>query len=314
MGRLKNLTHGLMPPKAYWNGRFSSGPIWNEYLSLLLNYNLENHAVGVSKTTTIHRKLLNIIPLDPPSTQDQIAEFADTVGKNKRIGSADIAVLEIGSNDAAVALVDIDNGKQTVYEFGNSVSDSVIEQLQSLYDLGFSRILVTNLPSLQHTPVMKSKNREKIAEIVVGFYNRILSEKIEKWRKSVNLISLDIIDLGEFLTLAIGPSISSSLGITDTKSICVGGSWLNMFDDQLNLANLLKYLLTSDSDRATCGDPESRFFFDPIHPSEQVHRLFGYYIFRSIATHGAFGLSESNLLLLIEEFRLDQPVLKPVAI
>ncbi|KAJ2358981.1 hypothetical protein H4S01_006197, partial [Coemansia sp. RSA 2610] len=43
-GRLQAMTHGLIPPPAYWKGRFSSGPVWNEYLSLLMNTRLDNRA------------------------------------------------------------------------------------------------------------------------------------------------------------------------------------------------------------------------------------------------------------------------------
>ncbi|KAJ2868655.1 hypothetical protein FB639_004845, partial [Coemansia asiatica] len=220
-----------MPPPVYWNGRFSSGPVWNEYLSLLLNFDLANHAVGMAKSETIHRKILNIIPLDPPTTQDQIFEFAT----NLQLGNVpppnpamDIAVLEIGSNDANAAFVEVSEGLLTIYEFAQMLSDIVVEQLQSLSDLGFRKILVTNLPALQHAPIVKSKGRAR-------------------------------------------PLVSKALGVTDTETYCVGGSWINLFNDHLYFTDFMKYLVSSDSNIALCNDPGTKFFWDPVHPSERVH-------------------------------------------
>ncbi|KAI8318443.1 hypothetical protein GQ54DRAFT_314482, partial [Martensiomyces pterosporus] len=54
IGTLKELTLGLVPPPPYWQGRFSSGPSWNEYLAPLLGYNLYNKAIGGSTSDNSH--------------------------------------------------------------------------------------------------------------------------------------------------------------------------------------------------------------------------------------------------------------------
>ncbi|KAI7831056.1 hypothetical protein BX661DRAFT_197586 [Kickxella alabastrina] len=46
VGTLHQLTLGVFPPRPYWEGRFSSGPVWNEYLAKLLGYELYSKAIG----------------------------------------------------------------------------------------------------------------------------------------------------------------------------------------------------------------------------------------------------------------------------
>ncbi|KAJ2509722.1 hypothetical protein H4217_008203, partial [Coemansia sp. RSA 1939] len=49
----------------------------------------------------------------------------------------DIAVLEIGANDANSAFVEIESGNQSVYEFADQLSDEVVLQLEMLRHIGF---------------------------------------------------------------------------------------------------------------------------------------------------------------------------------
>ncbi|KAJ1837314.1 hypothetical protein LPJ70_005902, partial [Coemansia sp. RSA 2708] len=79
VGTLQKLTLGLLPPPPYWKGRFSSGPVWNEYLAKLRNYDLYNKAIGGSTSDNKNSALLDFspikLPVNIPSTQDQINFF-----------------------------------------------------------------------------------------------------------------------------------------------------------------------------------------------------------------------------------------------
>ncbi|KAJ2058115.1 hypothetical protein GGI17_005240 [Coemansia sp. S146] len=307
-GRLHSLTYGMVPPKSYWRGRFSSGPVWNEHLTQLLGLGLDNHAVGVAKSVSAHRRLLNLIPLDPPNTMDQILEFQNTHSSSlSSMHRHDIAVLEVGSNDAASALIEIASGQQSVDEFAQRLSDNVIVQLGLLKAIGFKHILVINLPALQHTPIVKQKHREDIATALVSTYNSLLETKAREWQLSAGLDHFAVIDLARFMDSAIQPAVSKALNITDTGSFCVGGSWLSLFDDQISVSKFIKFLLSSDS-KPMCVDPSSHFFFDPIHPTDRVHRLFGYcahqIIARQIAGLSPFEFTKENLIALIAKHKL----------
>ncbi|KAJ2488020.1 hypothetical protein IWW37_005011 [Coemansia sp. RSA 2050] len=306
-GRLHSLTYGIIPPKSYWNGRFSSGPVWNEHLAQLLNLDLNSHAVGVAKSISVHRRFLNLIPLDPPNSMDQIIESLNTHSLLSSAHRHDIAVLEIGSNDAASALVEIASGRQSVDEFAQTLSDNVVAQLELLKRGGFRHILVSNLPALQHTPIVKQKHREGIAAAVVSTYNSLLESKLREWRLSAGLDHFAVIDLARFMDTAIQPAVTTVLNITDTQSFCVGGSWLSLFDDEISLSKFLGFLFSSDT-KPLCADPSSHFYFDPIHPNDRVHRLFGYcaheIIARQVVGLPPFEFTKENLIALIAKHKL----------
>ncbi|KAJ2449321.1 hypothetical protein EV183_004952 [Coemansia sp. RSA 2336] len=313
-GRLKSLTHGRIPPAAYWNGRFCSGPVWNEYLALLLNARLENYAVGVAKAITVHRSLFGLFPLDPPTTLDQIADFALN---GSSVSHRDYAFLEAGSNDVASALVDIIAGKQSAYEFAQNLSSIVVGQLQMLYDIGFRKIIAFNLPALDQTPIVVQKQRSMLAHVLVFTYNRLLKEKALKWVQSHELDTFQLVDLNQFMLAAVQPDVMSALNITNRSKYCISGSWLALFEDRLLFSNVLKFAISDDS-VDECADAGSLFFFDPIHPSERVQRLFGYYMYEYIQNLDA-GLpslvaSDKVLLNLTTHYKLYTPVVKPVAI
>ncbi|KAJ2583443.1 hypothetical protein GGH95_001000 [Coemansia sp. RSA 1836] len=223
-----------------------------------------------------------------------------------RVHRHDIAILEIGSNDAASALVDIAHGRLSVDAFAKRLADTVIGQLDLLKQKGFMRILLVNLPALQHTPIVKLKHRENVASAVVSAYNELLEAKAGEWQKHAGLDQFALIDLARFVDTAIGPAVTRALNITDTKSFCVGGgsssSWLGLFDDELSLTKVAKYLVAG-SGSSVCHDPGSHFYFDPIHPADRVHRLFGYCVYQVIAGYGkglsAFEFSEDNLIAVI---------------
>ncbi|KAJ2834521.1 hypothetical protein FBU31_001766, partial [Coemansia sp. 'formosensis'] len=199
----------------------------------------------------------------------------------------------------------------SVDEFAQKLSDNVIAQLEMLKVIGFRHILVTNLPTLQHTPIVKRKHREAIATAVVTTYNSLLETKARKWRLSAGLSHFAVIDLARFMDTAIQPVVSTALNITDTRSFCVGGSWLSLFDDEISLRKFLKFLFSSDS-KPMCTDPSSHFYFDPIHPTDRVHRLFGYcahqIIARQIAGLPPFEFTKETLIALITKHELGVPM------
>ncbi|KAJ1742818.1 hypothetical protein IWW42_003966 [Coemansia sp. RSA 1085] len=297
----------------YWNGRFCSGPVWNEYLALLLNARLKNYAVGVAKAIAVRRSFLGILALDPPTTLDQIADFALSGSPLFR----DYAILETGSNDVASALVDIIAGKQSAYEFAQSLSSIVVGQLQMLYDMGFRKIVVFNLPALDQTPIVIQKQRSMLAHVLVFTYNRLLKEKAMEWKQRHGLDVFQLVDLTQFMLAALRPDVMSALNITNRSKYCISGSWLALFEDHLLLSSVLKFAISDDS-VDECTDAGSLFFFDPIHPSERVQRLFGYYMYEYIqnldAGLPALVASDKVLLNLTTHYKLYAPVAKPVAI
>ncbi|KAJ2159498.1 hypothetical protein GGF46_002994 [Coemansia sp. RSA 552] len=274
-GRLKELTHELAPPSAYWNGRFCNAPIYSELLASLLRMRLDSHAVGMAKTAVgPDRTIFGKMGLEPPTSEEQIARFAtDHPGFNQTAGAyQDIAVLEIGSNDAIGFLGE--RGSRTIYEFADQLSTTVVQQLQQLYRVGFRQLLAVNLPALDLAPKVIGERHASNAAVLVATYNRMLADKAHAWADTVSLGFLGVVDLGEFVKAALQPTVAGALGITDTRTFCLRGAWLALFNDRVYFSNIAEFLFSFDSG-SRCSDPASFFFFDPIHPTGRVQWLFG---------------------------------------
>ncbi|KAI9502355.1 hypothetical protein GGI25_004752 [Coemansia spiralis] len=314
-GRLKSITHGIVPPKPYWQGRFSCGPVWCEWSSLLLGFNLENYAVGAAVTTDSHPELFGILPMSIPSTYDQIQSFLSNKDSNS-VADTDIAILEIGGNDVMDALPDIISNKISVEAFAESLSSTVVSQLQDIKNAGFKTIYVTNIPALQYIPLMALEKRAQAAGTVVDAYNKKLSTKAASWATSSGLQNFGILDINAFMRSTLSRTVSSALGITDITGSCVGGNALQLFLGKNHIEALLAFALDLKG-ALLCSNPEEHFFWDPIHPNDRVHRLFGYYVYKAIKSSESdslFAPSEANLLSLIYTYNLNSTPLKPAKI
>ncbi|KAI8319920.1 hypothetical protein GQ54DRAFT_299001 [Martensiomyces pterosporus] len=318
VGILKNITYGLFPPTPYWNGRFTSGPVWNEYVALLLGYGIDNRAVGAAHITDSRVKVLTFIPMDVPSTRDQIVAF-QTDNPNFAQSAAsthDIAILGIGTNDIRFSLSEIASNKVDTGNFTESLSDTVIDRLQQLKEVGFKNIFLVNIPNLEHTPIVRLTNKQQVARDTVAAYNEKLAAKANTWAQSAGVEAFGIADLGTYADLSVKPSVASALGLLDTTTSCIGGNALNMIGGQNYIGALQKFIFNT-MDFVFCGNSSTTYFFDPIHPNDRVHRLFGYYVHEVIAARladSAYELTEDGLLALIQTHNLNTPAPRPAQV
>ncbi|KAJ2159499.1 hypothetical protein GGF46_002995 [Coemansia sp. RSA 552] len=314
IGTLKALTLGIVPSSPYWKGRFSSGPTWNEYLELLMGYRLYNKAVGGATSDNDHSTTIDILGIHLPSTQDQINFFklGHPLFKKRRTRDEDIAILEIGANDYFVDTPRLQEGSLSIANFTQTLADTVVGQLEQLRGIGFRNIVVLNMAAIQDTPMAIQANQRELADATVTTYNNLLAVKANAWAKVASDLSLfTVSDIGGFVKIAAGSSaISSALGLKNVTGAC-----LDTLDTSTQAARMNSAMNATVG--SVCTDPSEFFFFDDIHPTERVHRLYGYYLWKALAAlkkGKSFHLCESNLLSLIKNYNLGTPVSKPVAI
>ncbi|KAJ2017418.1 hypothetical protein IWW57_005365 [Coemansia sp. S610] len=325
IGTLRQLTLGIVPPFPYWQGRFSSGPVWNEYLSKLIGYDLYNKAAGGSTSDNSKTSLTDFLPIPMPikipSTQDQINFFKFTrpLYSLSPTRSLDIAVLEVGANDFFVHMFALATKTKTIGSFVETLSESVVSQLEQLRKIGFKNIVVTNLAAIQYTPMAALLKIQDISNATVSEYNRVFTSKAQAWatKNAKDLGFFNIADLAGFIELTVQSSaISTALGLTDVKTSCVGGNFLNLVQAEDKLLALLQ-LVVDAKDNVICSNPSTNYFFDPVHPAERVQRLFGYYgkeVFASLIQGTTYHLNEANILSLISKYNLGTPAPKPARV
>ncbi|KAJ1952921.1 hypothetical protein EC988_003292 [Linderina pennispora] len=319
VGTLKKLTFGLIPPKPYWNGRFSSGPAWNEYLSLKLGYNLYNKAVGgATSDNSITPSLPFGLPVQIPSSQDQINWFrsANPNYSQSNMRYADIAVLEIGANDFLVNLFSLAAGTKTPESFAERLSNEVISQMDQLKAIGFRNIVVPNLAAIQLTPLAHMLKVQGITNTTVTYYNNMLAQKVAAWKATAGIGFVTVADVAKFLAVTQMPSVTVALGLEDVSTSCVGGNLLDFVETDNFLAALINFFMDAKN-AIMCSNPGTNYFFDPIHPAERIQRLFGYLGFEMVKTTlqgGTYDINEANILNIIKTYSLNSPAPKPASI
>ncbi|KAJ1964446.1 hypothetical protein GGI12_001430 [Dipsacomyces acuminosporus] len=318
IGLLNKLTLGYAARPPYWEGRFSSGPVWNEYLALLLKYNLYNKSLGGSTSDNAHSSLFPP-PIQIPSTQDQINyfKFMHPMYQQGSTLGADVAFLEVGHNDFSAELDRLKSGELSIDSFITTLSDTVISQLEQMKQIGFKNILVTNLAEMQYTPMAEVYKFKSLARETIGKYNQMLASKANAWAESANLKSFLFVDIGGFVELTVhSKAIASALGLTDTTTSCIDGNTLNFARSNDKLAAFIKWVIDA-KEAFMCSDPSTHYFFDLEHPAERIHRLFGYAgkeLVTAALSGKTFEMNEANLLTLISKYNLGTPAPKPARI
>ncbi|KAJ2339229.1 hypothetical protein GGF43_006690, partial [Coemansia sp. RSA 2618] len=215
------------------------------------------------------------------------------------------------------AIKDIKNGKLSSDSFADSLSSSVVSQLETLEKIGFKTILVANMPALDRAPLLAIQKRTDIAREIVNVYNQQLSAKIATWTKTSSADCFAVLDINAFMQAVFTPAVSKSLGITDTTNSCVGGKLINLITGTTKLSSLLDTISDNKDSTAICTDPGSHFFWDPLHPTDRVHRLFGYYVnsvINGCKAGNSVSVTKDLLVQLIKKHRLNTTPPQPAQV
>lgn len=237
MGRLSLFTGGLLPPaSAYFEGRFSNGPIWVEYLApdLQLNVDLSNNfAVGGATTGTANVNEVRFGISDLPGLQDEVGEYVTGLG-----GPADPNALHIvwaGANDF---FLPFDSPQALIGNAMNQIASAV----GTLSAYGAQHILVPNLPDLGLTPYALATGQSAGLTQLSAAFNATLAQTMAAYFPHVM-----VFDVFSVLNNAITNAADLGVPIVDLPFI-------------------------DDSTGTQVGsDPTQHFFWDTVHPSSPVH-------------------------------------------
>lgn len=174
MGRIHAMTdghHPVSPP--HYQGRFSDGPVWVEYLAEELGATIgagDNFAVGGART----------------GVGNASEDFAGTGVLNQvsdwRVGSGDVAssstlfVLMAGANDFLFSL-------ETAPE---NAASNMREAMNQLHQMGARQFLIGNLPDLSMSPFgefLSEREKERLRTQTAGF-NAALASEIESMKSA----------------------------------------------------------------------------------------------------------------------------------
>jgi phospholipase/lecithinase/hemolysin len=245
-GNLYAATQGAFPPAPYYQGRFSNGPVWVEWLALQLGVPAPtpslkggtNYAFAGAETA-----LTGFSTQGTPNIGPQIDSY---LSAHHTFGANQLVVLWAGANDFL-------NAGQTDPSVPVAhLSDAIVK----LAKAGATTIVVPNLPPLGKTPIFVGTAYEAGLNALTSQFNDLLDAKLDDLEANLGItfIRFNIADL--FQRFLQHPQ---SFGFTDVTHPA---------------------LITANGDVggppvSVAPNPDNYVFWDIIHPTRVAHREIG---------------------------------------
>lgn len=242
-GNVFNASGNTLPPPPYFDGHFSNGQVWVEYLAQKLNLQIQpstnlgtNFAYG-GATTGVD----NTINPALPGLQQEVLGYLST---NNFIADPNaLYTVWGGANDYLPT-------ESTTFEpltEPTTTVNNLASVVGALANAGAKNFLIVNLPDLGELPRTNTTSDADTLNDLAQAHNTLLSQTLDN--------------------LPLSPDVD--LSILDVNTL------FNKI-----LANPAKYNFTNVTDScintSICSNPNEYFFFwDPIHPTTAAHQLIG---------------------------------------
>ncbi len=195
-GNIYALSPESCPAQTYYQGRFSNGLVWVDYLaeSDFLDATLINNAYGGAETTGT----------TPPGLIEQVAAYTlvSTLPDNA------LFTIWIGGNDFLGGSADYEQS-----------ADNVTTALNALADFGAKNILVLNLPDLGAIPRNNGDEQASLlATTITESYNSALQENVEDFDEENSDIKVYYMDI--FALFDDIRETPSKYGLNNVDAIC----------------------------------------------------------------------------------------------
>ena len=260
-----------MNPDDYYDGRFSNGPVWVEYLADQLQLappvantintsNGRNYAFGGAWTDGSGFIQLFINDID-----EQVSDYLNNDGGPT---GDELIVLLGGANDF------FDGQTNPATPANNLTAD-----INNLYNAGARNFLVVNLPLLGQTPdYLGSADQNTLDNLSIQF-NNLLADSIDNLGNTLPGAAFFQVDAQALITDAINNP--TAFGFTNVTSPALGHAGIN---------------------------PDQYLFWDGKHPTTRAHKLLAQYaaadVFNTLYTlpgdldlDGYVGLNDLQIVL-----------------
>ncbi|MFN3353842.1 MAG: autotransporter domain-containing protein [Brevundimonas sp.] len=229
------------PP--YFQGRFSSGPVWIERLG----FNVAR--VGGSVTGSIgyaYGGAETGTPILPPGMRNQLASY---LGAGGQFDSSDLVTVWGGANNIfnnLAAAGASPSPTASITPITTAAAADIGFITNTIAGAGAGTILVANLPKLSLTPQFRNTPAAPLADFAAGGFNTALATQLNNVaaaRPGTNIILMDTFKIGDLI--ANSPEL---FGLSNVTQPCFNGV-------------------------TVCSNPDSYFYFDGVHPTGRGHQL-----------------------------------------
>ncbi|TPX62437.1 hypothetical protein SpCBS45565_g07031 [Spizellomyces sp. 'palustris'] len=235
-------------PSFYFQGRYSNGPTWVEYLSQELGTEMENHAFGGSSSDSLSVKgeapTGTIIP-EMPGLVQQVTTWKDS--KPQFDPATTLFSVWSGANDYFNAKTPLSPA---------TVVDATMKSINALVAAGAKNLIVFNM----------APGQEKIPFIEHNLRFGLELLKFSVANPSVKLVTMDMAI--EFGYIALNrKSFGYDMPLTDITKPCL---------QQVDLNNPATWIM--------CSDPSQFIMFD-VHPTTKTHTIIKDQVKKGLVKH-----------------------------
>ncbi|ORX93082.1 SGNH hydrolase [Basidiobolus meristosporus CBS 931.73] len=238
-GNTRAISKNRSPPPHYFQGRYSNGPNWVDYVGKNLGIAIKNFAYGGG---TVDSSLNQGIAgygskVKVPGIAQQVDLFLNTTYGNIQ---NTLFLLCGGSNDYFM------NATVEANDIQNAMRDSA----EALLKKGATSIALCTLPPLTATPMIKST---WIKRLIFRFAEPVYNYRVRQLVSELQIRHPD----RYFITWDLGPILSNIIqnakenGFTNTYQACV--------DEKNN--------------SPPCKNPDEYVYWDSINPTTRTHKL-----------------------------------------
>lgn len=235
---------GAYPPWPYYEGRFSSGPVWIETFAPLLGLDPDFDTSWLEDPTSAHNFATGGANSDISDIWGSSLGMLSQIGAFGYYGGSfspnDLAVVWAGANDYLFA------GATNPYVVVGNLSTGIVE----LNSLGAQHLLVMNMPSLGNTPLLNSTIYSDPFNELSAAHNQILEGTVAGLRTGLG-VEIIYVDVEAALNEVLANG--ARFGFTNTTGSCL--------DAAKNWTGLCSF----NDDSSVNAD--GFVFFDAIHPS-----------------------------------------------
>lgn len=204
-GTVFRATGGLYPPNPpYFQGRYSNGRVWIEYLAEHLNLSsnrIKNFACGGATTVSDRNSLV-------PGLQAQVQSFSQA---NSKTNPDALYVLWSGANDY---LQGATNPTLPV--------DTTAKAISTLAGIGAKKILVANLPDLGQLPATRNGANANDLSRLTEAHNLGLRRSLKQLNQQYLQLQIVTLDANSLYHQAIAQP--STYGFTNVTNACLVGT------------------------------------------------------------------------------------------
>ncbi len=251
------MKHQLPVSPPYFDGRFTNGYVWVEllmqsYYPANSNEHLLDYAFGGAGVMdndddeglfTLRREIESYFLAHEDKADDK-----------------SLYVVWIGSNNYLAAP---DEGDAIV----NDVSAGVRHSLELLAEKGAKHIMVVTLPDLGNTPAARDFDSASAMTYLSKQHNKMLEKNTNELRSlypETQWIFFEINGVLEDIMANPRP-----YGFTNVKDTC----YEEVMDNSISKKHSILKMVASIKPRKNKNACDGYLFFDPVHPTEPVHKL-----------------------------------------